>query len=221
MNMNTCLPAIMMAAFLAATGFQPAEATDRSRPEQRRPPPREMRTGAADTDADRAIERWMNMLERRNPEEHARLAQLRQEDPDAFRTVLRQRLADLRRAHQARGEPRAAPESRRQERRPTRGADPRRWTREERSDPRLEDIEQRLAELTRRYQAASPTERAGIREEMHTVLAEWADVQFELSEEHIRRMEEQLQRLRESLEDRRGRRDAMIQRRLNALIEGM
>jgi len=59
-------------------------------------PPNRGERGAARERGQPMIERWMNHLERTQPEEHERLMNLRQEDPAAFREEIRTHLARIR-----------------------------------------------------------------------------------------------------------------------------
>lgn len=175
--------------------------------------------GAVEAGEDRPIERWMRHLERQNPQEHARMARLRRENPEAFRAALRERLAEMRRAYEERTGERAPPAGRGDRRRSPRGPEHRRGGVNGPSDPGLARIERRLAELARQYHLRADGDRGAIREEMKDLLSRWAELQFEQAEGRIHRMEEQIERLRRSLDERREKRDETILRRLKALIE--
>lgn len=68
---------------------------DRDRPDQDRRQP--------------VVERWLNHLQKQNPEEHRRLTALRREDPAAFRAEMRQQLAEIREKRSLNGDGPGAP----------------------------------------------------------------------------------------------------------------
>ena len=96
--MTLCLMSLGLQ--LGAQG-RPAERPGGERPPRGRgrgPEAREEARGARER-SHPVIVRWMEHLNLSDPEEHARLMQLREEDPQAFREAVRQGLQEARRQH--------------------------------------------------------------------------------------------------------------------------
>ncbi|MCC5846929.1 MAG: hypothetical protein JJU29_02465 [Verrucomicrobia bacterium] len=69
------------------------------RPQRGRGPERSEEARGGRDRSHPVLERWMNHLSENDPDEHARLMELREEDPRAFREAVREGLNEVRRQH--------------------------------------------------------------------------------------------------------------------------
>jgi len=177
------------------------------------------------------LTRWMEHLRNRNPEEFDRLSRLRQEDPEAFRRELGDRLQRRRVETRLKAMPKlqeylmGLPEPERNELLKEigelAGGGPRGGMPHVSEDPRARDLLEKTGELSRAYRHTdNAEERAGIKQELSAKVAELFDLQEKQREEMIGKMEQKLGSLKAVLEQRRTNRQEIIDRRIQELTDG-
>ncbi len=177
----------------------------------------------------RPIERWLELMRQREPEQVAELERLRVEDPEAFGEALRARLAEMRERHaaespagrdpaRARGVPPIRPRRVDPADAPPAPTDRRRRE----PDPareRLRDLEGRLRDLGARYAAsADPAERTRIRAAVGELLAESFALRQDLHRRHLDRLEAEIVRLRAAIDENEARREEILGERQIRLL---
>jgi hypothetical protein len=181
------------------------------------------------------VERWMDHLRERNPEEHERMDRMRREDPEAFAAHLRGRVYNARMAERVRerfpelGEvmARMSPEELEelgQLLRPPQQRGPhssRRGDDSVRSGPgpgpgQPKHGFQRLRERVRDWKAAPTAEsKERIRNEIRAEAERMFDERSEMHLDEVRRIEDQLEKLRTMIKDRDARRTEWIEQFIN------
>jgi molybdopterin converting factor small subunit len=168
-----------------------------------------------------SVEQVMKRMKMRSPEEFERLNKLRQEDPEAFRKALKERLEKVRKGN-APGDKKYADVTTGNERGPagqhTRnpgGAVPqddlaRRY-------PELGKHEQDIRALAERYKAAAPDEQVKLRAELRKKIGETFELREKLRQETIQRAEAQLAKLKK--DSGKAKREAVIESRFKELTE--
>jgi hypothetical protein len=169
-------------------------------------------------------------MQSRDPEEFERLQKMHSENPEAFREALREKVRTGRAATLERRFPqlyeavmslppkdREWAISRLLEGGPQGpGRDASRFR-----SPEMEALENKAAELARSYRRATgEDEKARIRRELRAVLAEGFDRREELRTREVQEMQRRMAALAGELENRKAKRDEIIDRRLKELTEG-
>lgn len=176
------------------------------------------------------VEQWLNNLRKSNPEDFERLRQLRRDDPHAFMQEIQGRIGRerirlfLEQHPEVRSIVEKLPESERNQlfsalmenapkHRQRHGDAPK----EEREIRALEEATHHLAT---KYRKAPEEEKAALREELRTKLAESFDRKEALQRSHVEKTEAKITNLKAGLEKRQANRDAIIDKRLVELTEG-
>lgn len=171
-----------------------------------------------------SVDRWMNRLEKRNPDEFRRYQDMRLRDPEGFRRELAGRLGRERLQKAVQAHPRlqafleSLPEQERVEILISLG----RALRPEGPPPPdegpIETGQGEIARLAREFQTTTdPAQRERIRADLKARLGALFDAREQRRTEHIQRIQAELARLQGMLESRRGNRDEIIERRLQEL----
>ena len=151
------------------------------------------------------VERWLDRLAEENPDEHARLQELRRENPEAFRDELRGRLRKLRQ-HRAGMLPFDRDDDSFRHKRPHEpGRCP--WS------PELDALASGYREET------DPQARDRIRGELKNHLAQLFDARSAGQRQQIEEIRQHLEHLRELLDAREARRQRIIENWLRAITE--
>lgn len=191
------------------------------------------------------IDQWLDALKKRNPEEFERMRRLREEDPEAFRRHLHQKLQDLRqRGNGLQDRPGVlaalnglSPEDRewvmqRLQQPPFHGGyngfaagpgrdrmglpDFKRVT-----SPEIVQGEERATELAARCRAAAAgAEKDALQAELRETLARLFDLRETARAEQYRQIEEKFARIKKQLDEHMSDRDAIIDGRLREMLEG-
>jgi hypothetical protein len=166
--------------------------------EQPPPPPPEI--GTPDMDQPPPVDRWLDHLKAKNPEEYARLQKLRKEDPLEFRRVLHEYL--------------------RQERMKE-GALDFRHGKQPPMNPEIRKLEEETGQMSRTFhETTDPEKQKQILAELRTQVQALFDLRETERLEHIRRIETDLAKLKATLDQRRKNHDQIIERRLKELTNG-
>jgi hypothetical protein len=173
------------------------------------------------------MEQWWSQLEREDPEEHARLRRLQEEDPQAFRAAVRDRLQRKRFMSAFRDDPElkkhlmGMPPDARQRLIKVYGKygphvmD---YVRRHPPNPEIKQIEKQARDLAQVYRAATgEDERLRLREELRVLLEKAFDLKDRERIEHLNRLEEEITRLRDSLRQQQAEREQVIDSQLQAL----
>lgn len=176
------------------------------------------------------VDQWMEHLRKERPEDFERLKQLRQDDPQAFRGALHQRLRQERIMRNLKDHPRVMefllglPEQERdQVLRKLAPGGPGRGFRgpPEVTNPEVMKLEAEAQRLAKSYRkAAGDDERAKIRGELQGKLETLFDLREQERARQIERIETDLGKLKKALEDRQAHRADIISRRLGELTDG-
>lgn len=168
------------------------------------------------------VDLWMERLSQRDPEEYQRLADLRANDPEAFREAIRERLERQRqRAINRRGGDAAPPPFLRRDQHGDLLAPFR--------SPPDSDRQARqnhhaaLRALVDQFHATEDAgEKAAIRSQLEQELGAWTDARIEAQEKRLEQALIAVQELQNDLEQRRANRDQWIQQRVDdALTRGL
>jgi hypothetical protein len=232
MNTRT-LPRWIVALAAALITSASTSAADRAAPDDPvQPPERRVEPGRRGPRDTRPLERWMALMEQRDPERHAELRRLQEEDPEAFRAALRDHLAAMRERHtppRPRDRHPGADESPVRPRRvppgsPHRSAVPdRSWTGDGwRSDPdadRLREVESRLRDIGARYRDDDDHGlRPQLRDTAMGLLAEAFRLRQTIHRRQLDRMEADIARLRAAIDANETNRETLLQQRLDRLF---
>ncbi|MDZ4199151.1 MAG: hypothetical protein U1E27_07695 [Kiritimatiellia bacterium] len=153
------------------------------------------------------VERWLHALRERNPEEFERMQRLRDEDPEAFRDAMRERIRKLR--NRPRGESEDADPSGHTRRTP--GID---------REPDAFGINR--AELKKVWDnAKTDDDRERIRNRVREQVAKSLIARMEQHERRLAEMERDLHRMRESLARQRAGAEKWIQQRTDQVFQHM
>jgi hypothetical protein len=203
-------------------------------PDEEAPPPGEPALEPGDDHGpDRSgamVERWLERLRAKNPQEFERMQKLRQEDPEAFSRALHSRLREERAMAGLREFPklqefiRSLPPSERQQilhkmagqEGPggPHGFPPK-------MNPQIRDLERETMALSKKYRDSTDgAEKETIRAELKTKLGVLFDLREKDRQAHVERIEKDLANLRQGLTDRQSRREEIIERRLAELTDG-
>jgi hypothetical protein len=176
------------------------------------------------------VERWLERLREKDPEEFGRLQKLREKDPEAFRKHLHQTLREERAMAALRDFPKLhefvqtlPPDEREQILRrlspPGGGDGPHGF--QPRMNPEIRNLDQKTLELSRAYRGTTD---AAHKEKIRTDLKEKLGALFDLRERerqaHVERIESDLVNLKNSITDRRAHREEIVERRLVELTDG-
>ena len=178
---------------------------------------------------DNPVTLWMERLRQRNPEEYARLNELRQKDPGRFHREMHKRLQRQQAADVLKNNPRfkqlfeELPEEERDRiteliSQPVMRKGP---GKHGKPNPEIEKLEMEAGALSQAYrETADPAEKQKIRDEIQTKLEALFDLRQKDREQMIATMEKRMADLHKNLEEKTARRDEIIQRRLRELTEG-
>lgn len=188
------------------------EGLERPRPERGGPPdsPGARRPGGPPPGIHREgegapLDRWMSFLRERNPEEFERWQRLREEDPEAFREAIRERLDAAReRFREQAGDRPAGGDGPWGPRFPPPPPDPR--------GPQAGGLAQAWRE------AGSAEERERIERQIRRHVAESVQVRFESHERRLAELEREVMEMRRNLSRQREMAERMIERRTQDLI---
>ncbi|HOW97572.1 MAG TPA: hypothetical protein P5567_06540 [Kiritimatiellia bacterium] len=171
------------------------------------------------------VDRWMERLEKRNPDEYLRYREMREKDPEGFRRELagrlgRERLQTVMNAH-----PRlrvfldSLPESERMDvlqalgRALRPGGPP-----HEPNAGELRPLHEEVARLAREYrQSTDQAQREQRRADLKLKLGELFDAREQGRADHIARIQAEVAKLQQALDSRRAQRDEIVERRLQEL----
>ncbi|MBP7830516.1 MAG: hypothetical protein KA248_11415 [Kiritimatiellae bacterium] len=216
----------LMLGFLALAGSAGAQEPDEELPPpaMEEPPPGELAPPPPPAEG-RPVDRWMERLERRNPEEYRRYQDMRHRDPEGFRRELAGRLGRerLQKALQAHPRLQAFLESLPEEERADILLALGRALRPEGPPPPHDEGpvqagQGEIAKLAREFRTASdPAQREQIRADLKARLGELFDAREQRRREHIQRIQAEMTRLQGMLESRRASREEIIERRLQEL----
>jgi hypothetical protein len=241
------LPVLLIAAFvLCAPSSVPAQDAmappppDGPSPElipsdDGTPPPGdfepEMGRGRGPAHSGEMLDRWMERLSTRNPQEYERLQKLRAEDPEAFRHALHSRLREERAMAGLRDLPKLkefirslSPEERDEVLRrfaapPGGRGGPHGF--QPGMNPEIRDLERETMELSKAYrESADAAQKEKIRTDLKTKLGALFDLRESERQAHVEQIEKDLANLKNSLTDRQARREEIIERRLTELTDG-
>lgn len=168
------------------------------------------------------IQQFLDMLKQRNPAEFERMRALREENPEAFREELRNRIRDER---ERRGGPAAMPAWKRGPEHAghaiAEGGVRQAMAGETLRSPELDRLERNAAELARALrEAKTDEEKSRARADLRAALANVFDAREAMRRERFQRMEAQLGKVREMLDKRQAHRDEIIDKRLQSMTEG-
>ncbi len=203
-------------------------------PDEEAPPPGEpVLEPGNDQGPDRSgamVERWLERLRAKNPQEFERLQKLREEDPEAFSRALHSRLREERAMASLREFPklqefiRSLPPSERQQIfRKMAGQEgpggPRGFP--PKMNPQIRDLERETMALSKKYRdSTDDAEKETVRAELKTKLGVLFDLRETERRAHVERIEKDLANLKQGLADRQARREEIIERRLAELTDG-
>jgi hypothetical protein len=169
------------------------------------------------------LQRFLEVLSEQNPEEFDRLKKLRDEDPEAFRKELHQRLQKERERRGlpgGRGLEQPSPEERGRLGRHQQTGGPGPEGMNVRS-PETDRLEQKSRDLAQAYRLSTDeAEKARLQAELKTNLAESFDLREKMRRERFAQMENRIKKVRELMEQRQAQREEIINRRLKELTEG-
>jgi hypothetical protein len=185
---------------LAQVSLEPPEGPppEMGGPEMGPPPPLELPHGEQPEAP--FLDRWLERLKEKQPEEYEHLQKLRETNPEEFRRAMHEKLAQEKmrfRSHEGRhGRPPPM-------------------------NPEIMKIENEAMDLSKTYRQATD---AAQKEQIGKDLRQKLEVLFDLREkdrqEHIRRIEADLANLKKSVDQRQSNRQQIIDRRLQELTEG-
>lgn len=193
------------------------------------PPPEEV-FGMEGPDAppprNNPIDLWLNNLRVRDPDEYARLTELRMKDPDKFHAEMYKKLRHQQTLEVLDKNPRfkqvfdQLPEEERTRiteliSQPVMKKGP---GKHGRPNPEIEKMEAETGELARMYQEApDAVEKQKIKDTIRSKLEALFDLRQKDREQMIARMEKKMADLRRNLDEKKGRREEIIDRRLKDL----
>ena len=164
-------------------------------------PPPAIEPPPADQPGTPFVDRWLERMKEKNPEEYGKLQALREKDPEQFRQALHDKLKQEKmrfRSRDGRGGPPPPP-----------------------MNPEIVTIEKETMEMSRAYREESDAAR---KEQIRKDIRAKLEVLFELRgkdrQELVNRIEADLARLKKSIEERQAHRDQIIDRRLQDLTDG-
>jgi hypothetical protein len=199
----------LIAAVTLMLGLMPALAQDPLEPPQGPPPemwgpemgpPPSPEPPQGEQPGTPFVDRWLDRMKEKNPEEYDKLQKLRETSPEQFRQALHDKLKQEKtrsRLHDGRHGPPPP------------------------LNPEIVKLEKETMEISRGYrETTDEAQKTQIRKDLRGKL----EVLFELREkdrqELIRRIETDLARLKKSVDERRNHRDQIIERRLQELTDG-
>lgn len=172
------------------------------------------------------VRRYFEVLKEKDPAEYERLTTLRENDPEAFRDELADRLRKERERRGWGGD---------------RGEEGEHWhqrgPREERASgvfyrprggysdgtpasPELEALEIKILNIARSLRdSQSDDERTRLRDELKAEIGTAFDLRLRLRQERLAQMEKRVEHLKGALQERQSKRDAIIQNRLDELTQ--
>lgn len=187
------------------------------------------------------VEKWLDVLKQRNPEEFEKMRKLREENPEEFRKTLHQKLQDFRTKNggNLRDKPQImkalhdlSPEDRdwvmqrlQQGGGPMGfgGPDNRRGFPDFRHvmTPEIEQGERKGRELAKKlHEAKTDDEKSSLRKELRDQIAAVFDLREKQRGEMVRMIDEKVTKLRQQLDDRKNRRDQLIDEELQNAVNG-
>ena len=147
------------------------------------------------------VDRWMQFLQQKDPEEFERLSTLRKDDPEAFRNELAEKL----RHHRGKGrEGRHGMHNMMEE-----------------NTPEMQALTTELNKLSRSYKETDdPAEKEALRTTITDTVRELYELRYTARQEKLQEAEAKIQKLREHLAQRYENRDKIIERRVQELTDG-
>jgi hypothetical protein len=177
-----------------------------------------------------SVEQWMMELKERNPEEFEKMRRMREEDPEAFRQALHDKVRKVRAAFIAGRYPQLhaaimalPPEERDWILGRLQQHGPHAELREtgRRPSPEMEGLEKNAGELARAYrQAENPQDKRRIRAELSGVLEKLFDQREAMRARELENMERKIDALKADIEKRKSHRAEIIEARVKNLTEG-
>ena len=173
------------------------------------------------------VDLWLNHLRVRDPDEYARLTELRMKDPDKFHAEMHKKLQHQQSLEVLDKNPRfkqmfdQLPEEERTRiteliSQPVMRKGP---GKHGKPDPEIEKLEAETGELACLYQEApDAAEKQKIKDTIRSKLETLFDLRQKDREQMIARMEKKMADLRKNLDEKKGRREEIIDRRLKDLI---
>lgn len=196
------LTACFLLAFTPAWGQDPMERPLGPPPEMMDPdmgPPPSLEPPPGERPDAPFVDRWLDRMKEKNPEEYARLQKLRETSPDEFRQALHEKLTQEKMRFRSREGKHGRPPM----------------------NPEIMKLEKEAMDLSKTYRQTTD---AAQREQIGKDLREKLEVLFDLREkdrqEHIRRIESDLADLKKSVDERQKNREQIIGRRLQELTDG-
>jgi hypothetical protein len=167
------------------------------------------------------VDRLLDHLQQRDPDQAQHLRTLRAEDPQAFRRALRERLQEARQRMES-GDPDRDPRERR------RGAE---GEEEERArarhmpptppgEPEIRRVDATIRDLLLQVNTAATAEqRESLHRDLHAAVAARFDLIEEARRVHLGHLEQGVEQLRHLLEERATQREELIQERVKSLLQ--
>ena len=203
MKTLTLLTVVLMLALTPALAQEPPEQRDRPPPEMMEPemgpPPSHEQTQGEQSDAS-FVDRWLDRMKEKHPEEYARLQKLRETSPEEFRQALSEKLSQEKmrfRSHDGQhGQPPPM-------------------------NPEIMKLEKEAMDISKTYrQTADAAQKEQIRKDLRQKLEALFDLREKDRQEHIRRIEADLVNLKKSVDQRQKNREQIIDRRLQEFTDG-
>jgi hypothetical protein len=145
--------------------------------------------------SDEQIQEVLEFVKTHWPEYHGRLLEVREENPRRFRMMIR---AAAHRMHRF--------ESMSEE--------------EQQAHIRESKLKIEIYRLSREYRLAEEDQKPALRKKLHQTVAEAFDVEQKVREYGLQRLESQLRQLRKDLKQRSERREEIIDKRVESIIQG-
>lgn len=146
------------------------------------------------------VDRWLDRMKEKDPEEYARLQKLRETSPEEFRQALHEKLAQEKMRFHSRGGRHGRPPM---------------------MNPEVIKAEQEAMDISKTYRRATDApQKEQIRKDLRQKLEVLFDLREKDRQEHIRRIEKDLANLKKSVDQRQSHREEIIDRRLQELTDG-
>lgn len=164
-----------------------------------------------------SIDRLLETIRQRQPDEYERLSRLRAEHPAQFEAELRRRLDEARRRLRDRAAARTnapAADAKPAATRPPAGAAARPAGVEERVD----ELMRRINQAAERYRRLPPSQQAALAVEIREMVAAVFDLRENDRTQRVNRLQKELERLKKELDRRRSLRDQIIDRKVAEIL---
>ena len=145
------------------------------------------------------VDRWLEKMKEKHPEEYARLQKLRETNPEEFRQALHEKLMQEKMRFRSRDGEHGRPPM----------------------NPEILKSEKEAMDISRTYrQTTDAVQKEQIRKDLRAKLEVLFDLREKDRQDHIRRIEADLADLKKSVDQRQSNREQIIDRRLQELTEG-